>query len=226
MITAAVIDARLLKANGLESSVYASLSAGRRSKADRYRFERGRLLSLCAGAALDFCLASAGLRERDAQIACGSHGKPYIAGHTGLFFNLSHSGSLAVCALAGQEIGVDIERQRENVSEALMRRVCTAHEAELLFSLDTGSRSAEFCRLWTVKESYMKLLGTGLATPPESLDVSFEPNGITLLDKGAPARAAFWQREIADCRLTICTARQDDVSLTVPTKDALEKFYG
>lgn len=226
MITAAAVDVRVLKEAGLESAVYSSLSARRQIKADRYKFESGRLLSLGAGAALDWCLVSAGLREKETELGFASHGKPYIIGHGGLFFNLSHSGNIAVCAMAAQEIGADIEKYREAVSDALIRRVCTAREEERLFELDAGIRETEFCRLWTVKESYLKLRGTGLASPPESLDVSFERGDIALLDGETPAKAAFWQRDISGCWLTVCTEKKEDVSLTVLGRDELEKLYG
>lgn len=43
------------------------------------------------------------------SIKTGSCGKPYLADHPGIFFNLSHCRGLAVCGISDSEIGADCE---------------------------------------------------------------------------------------------------------------------
>ena len=58
---------------------------------------------------------------REAAFTYGEHGKPYL---NGFCFNLSHSGTLAVLAVADGEVGVDVEKIAA-ASDKLICRVCT-----------------------------------------------------------------------------------------------------
>ena len=55
-------------------------------------------------------------------------GRPYLAGHEEIQISLSHSGSLAACAVGSRPVGVDVERWRKQVNrERIARRL---HERE------------------------------------------------------------------------------------------------
>ncbi|WP_461481238.1 4'-phosphopantetheinyl transferase family protein [Porticoccus sp.] len=93
-------------------------------------------------------------------------GKPYLSGAPQpLAFNLSHSGNLVACAIAGQQgIGVDIEDSRvERNFLALARRFFTPQEYTELASLPAAAQANHFYQLWTLKESHLKARGLGLA---------------------------------------------------------------
>ena len=139
------------------------LSKARREKAERYRTQEAAYLSAGAGYLLDCTLRERGLTEKDAAYSYGKHGKPYI---DGLHFNLSHSGTVAVLAVAQSEVGVDIEKIAP-VTLKLIRRVCKERECAYLFALSEEERERAFFRYWTAKESAGKYLGTGLASPKE-----------------------------------------------------------
>ncbi|MBD5636485.1 MAG: 4'-phosphopantetheinyl transferase superfamily protein [Clostridia bacterium] len=137
------------------------LSEERRQRAERYRTTSAAYLSAGAGYLLDCALSRAGLTG--AAVSYGEHGKPYI---DGFHFNLSHSGTVAVLAVGGGEVGVDIEKIAP-VQEKLIKRVCTERECAYLYDLSEEERAGAFFRLWTAKESAAKFLGTGLASPKE-----------------------------------------------------------
>ena len=101
------------------------------------------------------------------EYALGENGKPYIDG--GQHFSLSHSGKYAVCAVADCEVGVDIEHPREN-SARLAKRFFTASENARLAASDAPD--VEFCRIWAVKESYIKATGMGFITSLESFEAA------------------------------------------------------
>lgn len=61
-----------------------------------------------------------------------------------------------MCAVSDAPVGVDIELPRQN-SARLAKRFFTPDEASVCHS------DAQFCRLWTLKESYIKLRGLRLA---------------------------------------------------------------
>lgn len=112
------------------------------------------------------------------RFSYGSHGKPALITTksgvpTDVQFNLSHSGGLALYALArGREVGVDVEEIREIPdADAVSKRFFSREECHALQSLPDRKRAAGFFRCWTRKEAYVKGIGTGLSHPLESFNV-------------------------------------------------------
>jgi len=99
------------------------------------------------------------------------HGKPRLAGPAGappVHFNLSHTPGLAVCAVSmvHSRIGVDAESlQRPVDATAIAPQQFSAAEARWLRALLPPRLAPEFMALWTLKESYLKARGEGLALP-------------------------------------------------------------
>ena len=107
---------------------------------------------------------------------CGAagHGKPHLGGRSDLDFSISHSGGLALIAVArGRRVGADVERVRPRTDVlAIARGSLSARERQTIESLETdAARREAFFRCWTRKEAYLKALGVGLAggldTDPE-----------------------------------------------------------
>jgi 4'-phosphopantetheinyl transferase len=101
------------------------------------------------------------------RIVAGAHGKPELA-NDALRFNLSHSGELALVAVArDRNVGVDVERidARRDVL-ALAERALGADGAAAVRAAPPADRVAVFHRGWTRREAVAKCAGTGLATPP------------------------------------------------------------
>lgn len=109
------------------------------------------------------------------RFALGPHGKPELPG-TSLRFNLSHSGDRAVIAVAGVEVGVDVERTARRSSA--VERTLTAAERAALTGAD---RHVELLRVWCRKEALAKALGGGLGWAPETFDTT-RPDGHVLAD--------------------------------------------
>jgi phosphopantetheinyl transferase len=81
------------------------------------------------------------LPANELRFEANRHGKPRLASPEGeLAFNLSHSSSLALVAVARREVGVDVERIR-------------------------AKRPVDFYRRWSDREARVKYLGTGLTGP-------------------------------------------------------------
>jgi 4'-phosphopantetheinyl transferase len=98
----------------------------------------------------------------------GQHGKPsLLAPATSLNFNLSHSGALALLAVAqGMEIGVDLEKIDPLLDyQRLASRFFTPEENAALAAVPEGRRRRGFYRLWTCKEARLKGEGGGFSTP-------------------------------------------------------------
>lgn len=139
-----------------------------RFEPDRKRFIASRMiLRKILGLYLDY-------PARNLIFKTGSHGKPYLApagnDFPDIHFNLSHSGNLIAFAFSSSSpVGIDIEATRTGIrTETLVRRFFhPAEYSEFLKLSETAQRDFLF-RRWTVREAFLKGLGTGLSTPPES----------------------------------------------------------
>lgn len=151
----------------------ALLPLERRKQAERYRFEKDRLLCLTAGVLLYRGLAEYGLSENQSSIACGADGKPFLPNAPWLHFSLSHSGTRALAVFSENEIGCDLERLRP-VSWPVAEKCFCPEELETLRC--SSQPEIDFCRIWTCKESFLKAIGTGLRTPLRAACIHLSPN--------------------------------------------------
>jgi 4'-phosphopantetheinyl transferase len=112
----------------------------------------------------------------------GSRGKPALASPTGIEFNLSHSGDLALLALTiGCPVGVDVELISPKTEIVdITRRFFSPEETCDMMSLPESEREQAFFCCWTRKEAYIKAIGDGLYAPLDGFRVSVCP--------GEPAR--------------------------------------
>jgi len=155
----------------------------------RYLRPRDRRLFLVAHGLLRFTLSRyAEVPPEDWQYDIGTHGRPRIAapdGHVELRFNLSHSQGLAAVQVnLGMDCGVDVEGIGRDVDMDGLARACfsPAERADLL-ALPRAKRRRRFFEYWTLKESYIKARGLGLAIPLQGfamhvanpVTVAFEP---------------------------------------------------
>lgn len=115
-----------------------------------------------------------GLPADSVRLGVGPHGKPYLPDHPAIEFNLSHSGDLALMAVAGgHPIGIDLEALRAvpDASSIAERYFAPGERADLA-RLPLEARELAFLRCWTRKEAYLKALGTGLQQPLDGFRVS------------------------------------------------------
>ena len=101
-----------------------------------------------------------------AALGAGENGKPRLAEEHGrLSFNLSHSGGLALVAIApgGTEVGVDVERLRPRRDLVrLAKRWLPAADAAAVASADEAEREEVFYAAWARHEARVKCTGAGL----------------------------------------------------------------
>jgi len=101
-------------------------------------------------------------------------GKPYLASHPHIFFNLSHCDLGVVCGLSDAPIGIDIESIRK-LSPGVVKRVLNDAEQEIM----THSMNPEltFTSMWTLKESLIKAIGCGFQRSISEVTVSLSVDG-------------------------------------------------
>jgi phosphopantetheinyl transferase len=104
------------------------------------------------------------------------NGKPRLLVEPGrLSFNLSHSGGLALVALApgGIDVGVDVERIKERRDLArLAARWLPEADARAVAAVRPAEQAAVFYPAWTRHEARVKCTGVGLAGTPPGREVT------------------------------------------------------
>ena len=97
------------------------------------------------------------------EIAKDQNGKPYLVGETLPFFNLSHSRDRAMCVLSDRAVGCDVQWMDPKISLGVADRFFSNAECALIRSeKNEEAQRLMFYRLWTLKESFVKMTGEGV----------------------------------------------------------------
>lgn len=176
-----------------------SISRYRKEKLARISNPRAYARSLGAELLLAAALQDIGLSAAEPlEISCGEGGKPRIAG--GPEFSLSHSGERVLCALSDEPVGADLQQLRP-YNPALVRRFFTAEEGAWLE--EQRERDLAFSLLWSLKESYVKLLGSGIAgVHLDSFTVELLPDGRARIDG---SNAKLWYAICNGYLMAVCS---------------------
>ena len=131
------------------------------------------------------------LRPDEIRFITGERGKPRLAtpaGAPAICFSLSHSGEMALCAVAaGREIGVDVERIHPVADwREIAARYFSAGENQALRSLAEDRAGEAFFHGWTRKEAYSKALGEGVSERWSAFTVSLQPGAAADVVSAAP----------------------------------------
>lgn len=146
-----------------------SVSQQRKEKVLKFRYDSGRLQSLKAYQLLQKALKEEyGINEPPVFIE-QENGKPVIEGHEDIHFNISHCKSGVACAIGNEPIGIDIENIPADLKDGLLEYVFSEEEHDMVQKAKgTDAEGNElsptimFARLWTMKESLVKLTGRGI----------------------------------------------------------------
>lgn len=166
---------------------------------DRQRFtiSRGLLRTILAG--------YLGTAPQELSFSYSSKDKPSLAAAhsaSGVAFNISHSGAVALLAFAhARDLGVDVEQVRSDFEvDAIANRFFSSHERQQLAALPQEKRFEAFFRCWTRKEAYIKATGDGLSLALHQFDVSIVPEDSDALIATRPdeSEANLWSlREVS-----------------------------
>jgi 4'-phosphopantetheinyl transferase len=157
------------------------LAANEIERADRYHFAKDRNRFTVARGVLRQLLGTyLNLDPREIRFVYGPQGKPDLAppqSSSGLRFNLSHSGEVALLAVSRNlELGVDVEQIRADfASGEIATRFFSPEECAKLETIAAPESADAFFNCWTRKEAYIKARGLGLFIPLDSFEVAFAP---------------------------------------------------
>jgi len=197
----------------------ALLSAEERAKRARFRFERDQRRYLVTRVLARTVLSRyQAVPPEDWVFSAGPHGRPQISAprlEPALEFNIAHSADLVLLGVtSGRTLGVDAESltMRDCEIEGL-DRYFAAEERAALLALPPAARRRRFFELWTLKESYIKARGVGLALALDAFRFELAgEQGLTLHMRpelgDSPQRWRLWQlAPRPDYVAAVCAAR-------------------
>jgi 4'-phosphopantetheinyl transferase len=147
----------------------AVLSDDERARAARIISEPVRRTFIAARSALRCILArKLGQGPEAVEFDYQRWGKPRLSGNTTIHFSVTHSGPTAAIAIGASPLGLDLERLIPVSPDVVENALTTEERARVAAASDP---LASFHAHWTLKEAYLKALGSGLNVPLESLTV-------------------------------------------------------
>ncbi|QPL45292.1 4'-phosphopantetheinyl transferase superfamily protein [Halomonas sp. A40-4] len=146
------------------------LSQAEWQRAQRLRRHPDVVRAVATRAALRRLLSvHTGIAPEKLMFTHNTFGKPRLKSANGPAFNISHSGHVALIALApGGAVGVDIERCRSEAELAPLSELVLSPSEQLDHALP-------FMERWVVKEAVLKALGLGIAEHLQALSVMPAP---------------------------------------------------
>lgn len=146
---------------------YSSVSKDRQDKIDFYRFEKDKKLSAGAYLLLKKLLSEENITNP--LFKTEKYGKAYISNFENVYFNLSHSGKMVLCAISDREVGVDIEYSDPEIDLNIAKLYFYNGEYESI--MNSQNPADEFFEYWVLKESYMKYTGLGMNLKLDSFEI-------------------------------------------------------
>ena len=157
--------------NELYEEVRHLVSEERRGKAERYHNLDDSKRCICADLLLQYGLYQKTGQVGDIDITYNEFGKPFIKNMKDFKYNITHSGKWVAIVYGNTEVGIDVERIQEGREE--IADFCFSEEEKLfIYKVDKDEQIKQFTKLWTMKESYIKFLGTGLSTSLDSFSIN------------------------------------------------------
>jgi 4'-phosphopantetheinyl transferase len=155
----------------IERACQASLDDAELARADQFRVATARNQHVIGRGMAKQLLGSDEVPPREIRFGVEAQGKPYVAqpAQARQPFNIAHTDGLVVCGIgstAHRLIGVDVERLHRRTDPALAERYFSQPEVRYLRACrGEAARLRAFLRIWTLKEAFIKAIGTGLHTP-------------------------------------------------------------
>lgn len=187
-----------------DPGVLAGLAPARREKILKFRLVPDRKRSLGAGLLLLDVLPKFGIDYKEIRLA--ANGKPEA---DGICFNLSHSGSYVICAVGEHPVGCDVE-QVKKAPERIAEHFFFEREIQYIQKQDAQKQDEAFFRIWTMKESYMKMTGEGISLPLNEFEIILLDQEFQKVRRDGEIQPCVIRGyELPGCQVSVCTVESD-----------------
>lgn len=185
-------------------SLMGVMTSYRKEKIEKCLQEKGRRQNLGAQLLLEQVLKQYG--RSTAEIVRGENGKPEI---DGFYFNLSHAQEYVICAVGDSQVGCDIEAIKDAPLRIAERYFSKREKEQLDSAVTTEEKSDLFYRMWTIKESYLKMTGEGLQVPLNCAEVVLGKE-IQIYRDGSLEKCVVKEHIIPGYRISVCTKKSKE----------------
>ena len=198
------LDVSFLDDDILFGKYYGNLSPYRRAKTDRYHCRKDKNLSVGAGILLDNFLQPFGRQEKSMKYRLSESGKPFFCDFD-KFFSISHSEKMVAVSFSERETGCDIQYCDGKDREKIARRFFTPYEYDTI--IHSENLSETFYRIWTIKESYLKLTGQGIGNGLDFFAVHFRNDGAEIFQDNKKIPVDIREYCQGSYRIAVCRFR-------------------
>ncbi len=205
MVQLYVLDIRTLPDPAEHPEILEFIGDQRKEKVMKYRQADGRKRSLGAGILLGEILQRFGVSPGKIRIREG--GKPEA---DGIFFNLSHSGELVICAVGDKEVGCDVEKIAK-APKRIAERFFHPGEKAYLKACGEERQNGEFYRLWTMKESYIKMTGEGMRLSLDRIEFVLGTEKVRVRRDGELISCHIREYDVPGYKISVCSWEEDFV---------------
>lgn len=158
------------------------VSSHRQHRLKKFRNDRDKISSLMTGLMTRIIInRNTGISKESLNFHINKFGKPQLTNIKGYEFSISHTYGISVFADYNTSIGIDVETLSQNIKEYDSIAKNNFTENEVIYINSSANPQREFIKIWTAKEAYVKMLGTGLTTPLSSFDVINGVNGCSII---------------------------------------------
>lgn len=169
------------------------ISDERRQHIARLVFEKDKIVSLLAELLIRYeVMAALDINNTAIGFSHNSFGKPFLDSFPDYHFSVSHTEGCVAFAGSDKSVGIDVEKIAVYAPN-IAKRFFDPQEAQWI--AESESKEHAFFDIWTKKEAYLKMLGTGLSKSLQSFNV--------LSDE---LRAGFTTKRISNYMMTVCCA--------------------
>ena len=129
-------------------------------------------------------------------------GKPYIPKYPNIHISLSYSRNFCALVQSSMPIGIDIQDINPRLIKLVTKeKIFTKKERDYILSFnDDSSKTCAFYEIWTKKEAYSKVIGTG---------INYKANNFDILDVQSNCsnfNFYFCASSIRDVAICVCTS--------------------
>ena len=208
------LDIAFLKTEKAIETYIDRVSPERKSRIETTKRIETKAALLGAGLLLDEVLKKS-FELTDIETETNEFGKPALKNHPEIHFNLSHSGDVVILTVSDTECGADIEStQKPHEAMGVANRFFSRNDyAAMMLSANPNEA---FCRLWTLRESSVKMRGKGFAIGLSTLKCDFHRGVCTIYQDNLPQSDAFFKefRDIHGYRVAVCTNEAAEYSIS------------
>lgn len=171
-----MLKVTFLKFNGINDDkliddIYKNLPLYIKERIDSVNSKKRKRETLFSWYLIKKTLFALGYDINDFEFLTSDNGKPCVKGNA-FYFNISHSHGICACVVSSCECGIDIECVKDypkKVSDAYFFE----NEKELI--KNSHNKNDTFYKIWTLKESYIKMKALGVFDIKDIKILSLDP---------------------------------------------------